>query len=126
MTHPQNRTLSLLLALCLAFMIGAAALAQQAEKKEKSSSKTVTGCLQKSDEADEFKLTAADGKTYDLRSSSVKLAEHVGHKVTVTGSFKPESYGKDKDEEKEKTESGDKEAGDIQVKSLKMVSTSCQ
>ncbi len=98
-----------------------AASAQQGEKK--AAAKTVTGCLQKGDEADEFSLTGDDGNRYDLRSSNVKLGDHVGHKVTVTGTFKAEGYEKDKDEAKE---SGKKEAGDIQVKSLKMVSSSCQ
>jgi len=46
--------------------------------------------------------------------------------VTVTGTFKPEGYEKDEDEAKESKEKGQKEAGDIQVKSLKMVSSSCQ
>jgi hypothetical protein len=121
-----KQTLTLLLALCVAFAVVATAraAAQQAEKK--GSSKTVTGCLQKSDEADEFRLTATDGKTYDLRSSSVKLSDHVGHQVTVTGSFKPEGGDKEADESKEAKEGGKKEAGDIQVQKLKMVSESCQ
>ncbi|HEX7288062.1 MAG TPA: hypothetical protein VF532_17890 [Candidatus Angelobacter sp.] len=118
------RTLSAVLTVCLAFTICTAAIAAAQQSGKKGSSKTVTGCLQKSDEADEFRLTATDGKIYDLRSSTVKLSEHLGHKVTVTGSFKPESYGKDED--KEKKETGAKEAGDIQVQSLKMVSTSCK
>lgn len=117
-----KQTLTLLLALCFAFAV--VATAQQAEKK--GSSKTVTGCLQKSDEADEFRLTATDGKTYDLRSSSVKLSDHVGHQVTVTGSFKPEGGDKEADESKEAKEGGKKEAGDIQVQKLKMVSESCK
>jgi hypothetical protein len=98
-----------------------------AQKSGKSGGNvSVTGCLQKGDEADEFSLTGDDGKLYDLRSSSVKLAEHVGHKVTVSGKFKAEGYEKDEDEAKENKESGKKEAGDIQVSSLKMVSASCR
>jgi hypothetical protein len=126
MQSTPNRTLSMVLAFCLAFAICTAAIAAAQQSGKKSSSKTVTGCLQKSDEADEFRLTATDGKTYDLRSSTVKLSEHLGHKVTVTGSFKPESSGKNEDEDKEKKETGAKEAGDIQVQSLKMVSASCK
>ncbi len=124
----MKRNIILILAACLAFTLCAFALAANAQKGEKKggSSKTVTGCLQKGDEADEFSLTGDDGKLYDLRSSSVKLSDHVGHKVTVTGNFKPEGYEKDEDEAKENKEGGKKEAGDIQVKSLKMVSSSCQ
>lgn len=50
-----------------------------------SNTKTVTGCLQKGAEADTYSLTADDGTTYWLHSKSVKLADHVGHTVTVTG-----------------------------------------
>jgi hypothetical protein len=119
-----KRHFLLILVACFALatcVFAFAASAQQAEKK--AASKTVTGCLQKGDEADEFSLTGDDGKRYDLRSTAVKLGDHLGHKVTVTGTFKPEGQEKDEDEAKE---GGKKEAGDIQVKSLKMVSSSCQ
>ena len=109
-----------LLTVCVLAFVSSA----QQKNGNKGGNKTVTGCLQKGDEADEFSLTGDDGKVYDLKSSSVKLAEHVGHKVTVSGTFKPESY--EKDEAKEGKESGKKEAGDIQVSNLKMVSSSCQ
>lgn len=78
---------------------------------------TVTGCLQKGDEPAEFSITGEDGKTYGLRSTSVKLSAHLGHKVTVTGRAKPE--------EKEEKEKGSKEVADLTVTNLKMVSTSC-
>lgn len=122
-----KRNAILILATCLALTIAVFAFAANAQKgEEKGASKTVTGCLQKGDEADEFSLTGDDGKLYDLRSSSVKLADHVGHKVTVTGSFKPEGDEKDEDEAKESKEGGKKEAGDINVSKLKMVSESCK
>jgi len=114
-------TLIFFLAVCV-FALTAGA--QKSSKK--GGTVTVTGCLQKGDEANEFSLTADDGKLYDLRSSSVKLGDHVGHKVTVTGKFKAEGYEKDEDEAKESKEAGKKEAGDIQVSNLKMVSSSCQ
>lgn len=78
---------------------------------------TVTGCLQKGDEAGEYSITGEDGKVYGLRSTSVNLADHLGHKVTVSGRAKPEERG-----EKEK---GSKEVADLTVSNLKMVSTSC-
>jgi hypothetical protein len=115
-----------ILIICFALMTGIFALAAYTQSGgTKGGNKTVTGCLQKGDEADEFSLTGDDGKRYDLRSSSVKLADHVGHKVTVAGSFKPEGNERDEDEAKEK-ENGNKEVGDIQVKTLKMVSESCK
>ena len=100
--------------LCLVY-----AQAQDAPAKEGKAhgTVTVTGCLQKGDEAGEFSITGEDGKTYGLRSTSVKLADHFGHKVTVTGQAKAE-----KAEEKEK---GSKEVADLTVTTLTMVSTTC-
>src|SRR5438034_5587101 len=95
-----------------------------AQAKSAGGKTTVTGCLQKGDETDEFSITGEDGKTYGLRSSIVDLSKHLGHKVTVTGSLKAESYEKEKGErereEHEKKEAA--EAGDIRVTNLKMVS----
>src|SRR5258705_12744176 len=56
------------------------------EEKVEHASQSVTGCLQKGDEAGGFLLDSDDGKTWGLKSHNVKLADHVGHKVTVTGS----------------------------------------
>jgi hypothetical protein len=128
-----KRNAILILTVCLAFTIFALmASAQQATKKEgaKKGSKSVTGCLAKGDEPKEFSLTADDGKTYGLRSSAVKLSDHVGHKVTVSGTLKPERDEKGENEAKEANESKEgkesKEAGDIRVTRLKMVSESCK
>ena len=87
---------------------------------------TVTGCLQKGDEANEFSVTGEDGKTYDLTSAAVDLSKHVGHKITVTGSFKAESYEKEKGKNEANEKKGAPEAGDIRVTNLKMVSDSCK
>lgn len=106
-----------------AFLFTAAA---QNESK-KGGSVNVTGCLQKGGDAPgEFSITGRDGKVYGLRSSSVKLADHVGHTVTVSGKLKAEGEDEDEDEAKESKEGGKKEAGDIQVSKLKMVSESCK
>src|SRR5215813_1083795 len=123
MLSKSKHSISLILvALCAVCIFALATAAQKSNNK--NGNVTVTGCLQKGDEADEFSLTGDDGKLYDLRSSSVKLAEHVGHKVTVSGQFKAEAY--EKGEEKEAKEGGKKEAGDITVSTLKMVNSSCQ
>jgi hypothetical protein len=87
----------------------------------------VRGCLEKGDEAGEYSITGEDGKMYGLRSKTVKLSEHVGHKVSVTGTLRPESAEKGEKgeaEEHEKKEAA--EAGDIRVTELKMVSDKCQ
>jgi hypothetical protein len=91
---------------------------------------TVTGCLQKGDSADEFAIAGKDGKTWELRSKTVKLDEHVGHTVTITGvrhqETKAEEAKEAKTETKESKEAEAKEAGDLRVTSLKMVSDSCK
>ena len=56
-----------------------------AQEKSAGSKTTVTGCLQKGDEAGEYSITGEDGKAYELRSKTVKLSQHLGHKVTITG-----------------------------------------
>jgi hypothetical protein len=107
------------------------------EKPEKKAGKpahtrTVTGCLQKGDEPGEFSITTEDGKTWGLRSASVKLDQHLGHKVIVTGSTAHESKAEkaaEKAEEKKEGQvekaSGKEEYADLDVTSLKMVSDSC-
>jgi len=74
---------------------------------------TVTGCLAKDEkEKNEYMITGEDGKTWGLKSSSVKLSDHMNHKVTVTGKVTKEGH--------------EKEAGDLNVSDLKMVSQTCQ
>jgi hypothetical protein len=70
------------------------ATASAGYKKAAGMSKTLTGCLQKGPEADTFMLTnvtggpAADNKDWELVSipESLKMGDHMGHKVSVTGS----------------------------------------
>ena len=123
----MNRLARFFILAAVSFVLGLyvtpAGFAQAKSARPKT---TVTGCLQKGDEANEFSITGEDGKTYGLRSSTVDLSKHLGHKVTVTGSLKAELYEKEKGgrEEHEKKEAA--EAGDIRVTNLKMVSDSCK
>jgi hypothetical protein len=94
--------------------------------QEKAGKTTVTGCLQKGDEPGEYSVTGEDGKTYGLRSRTVDLSKHLGHKVTVTGTLRAESAEKEKPEAEEHEKKGAAEAGDIRVTTLKMVSDKCQ
>jgi hypothetical protein len=119
----KTRWASYVLALGLALSFGALAAAAQ-EKMSGGKPVTVTGCLQKGDEADEYSLTSEDGKRYGLRSKSVGLSKHVGHKVTVTGTQMREEN--EENEKKEAKESGGGEYADLRVTNLKMVSDSCK
>jgi len=105
-----------------------AATKEKQEQKPTGHIKTVTGCLQKGDEAGEFSITSEDGKTWELSSKSVKLGEHVGHQVTVTGSPHRESKSEEKAEEKEgqmEKAAGKEGYGDLHVTDLKMVRETC-
>jgi hypothetical protein len=63
------------------------ALAQtgSADAKEKSATRSITGCLEKSDNPNEFLLKANDGSSWKVRSDTVALSEHVGQTVSATG-----------------------------------------
>jgi hypothetical protein len=106
-----------------------AATQEKQEHKPTSHTKTVTGCLQKGDEAGEFSITGEDGKTWELSSKSVRLDEHIGHHVTVTGSAHRESKAEEKAEEKKEGQmekaAGKEEYGDLRVTDLKMVRETC-
>lgn len=118
----------------LAFIVFAscAPLALQAQdtataKPTAHSAMHVTGCLQKGDEAGGLTITGEDGKVWEVHSSKTNLAEHVGHKVTLTGHVEHKTKMQEAKLEKHETkESGGKPYGDFSVSSLKMVSESCQ
>jgi len=98
--------------------------------KDKANVRDVTGCLSKGDSAKEFLLTRSDGSTWEVRSSKVDLAEHVGHTVTATGvvsnatahNMKEDAKDAAKDSGMKKT---NEEHGHLTVTDVKMVSESC-
>jgi opacity protein-like surface antigen len=124
----------------LTLLVSAAALAQDAaqpppatasaaqakqDPKAATSSKTVTGCLQKGDQPGEITLTASDGKIYDLRSDTVKFDEHVGHQVTATGTVTHDTKAEDKKDGQMENAAGKEAYGDLNVTDVKMVSDTC-
>jgi len=115
----------LCLSLCPIALAQGTAAPEKQEKKAEKSTHTVTGCLQKGDEPGEFSITGEDGKTWGLRSTSVKLDEHLGHKVTVTGSTTHETKAEEKKEGQVENAASKAEYADLTVTSLKMVSESC-
>jgi hypothetical protein len=117
----------MLASIVLALLMSLAALAQDTTKPSDDQSKTkaVTGCLQKGDQADLFSITGEDGKSWDLRSSTVKLDEHVGHKVAVTGSPTREAKAEEKKEGQVENAARKEGVGELRVTDLKMVSPNC-
>jgi hypothetical protein len=99
--------------------------------KEKADVRDVTGCLSKGDSAKEFLLTGNDGSTWEVRSSKVALAEHVGHTVTATGVVSNATMHNMKEDAKDAAkDSGmkksDAEHGHMKITDVKMVSDSCK
>jgi hypothetical protein len=87
--------------------------------------------LAKGDSAKEFVLTGNDGSTWEIRSSNVDLAEHVGHTVTATGVVSNATMHNMKEDAKDAAkDSGmkkdDSEHGHLKVTAVKMVSESCK
>jgi Protein of unknown function (DUF5818) len=92
--------------------------------------RTLSGCLQKGDDANEYKLTTPKGGTWEVKSDSVNLAEHVGHTVRVTGVVSNATlHGAKEDAKAEAKEHGvgenSTEHGHLTATGLTMVSGSC-
>ena len=119
------------LAMFLFASIAALASPQDATKKTThKKTRTLSGCLQKGDSANEYKLTTASGGTWEIKSDSVNLGDHVGHSVAITGVVSnAKMHGAKEDAKAEAKEHGmDKnstEHGHMAVTALKMVSDSC-
>lgn len=121
------------LVLCLV-LIGTASLwtmAQDSDAKGKSDTRTITGCLAQGDSAKEFKLTAEDGSTWEVKSSNVSLAEHVGHTVTATGVVSNATAHNMKEDTKDMAhdtgmKKDNREHGHLKITDVQMVSESCK
>src|SRR6266849_4352198 len=115
----------------LLFVLFAALCTSSSFAKAKGDVRDVTGCLSKGDSANEFLLTGNDGSTWEVRSSRVPLAEHVGHTVTATGvvsnakmhNMKEDAKDMAKDSGMKKSAS---EHGHMKITAVQMVSDSCQ
>jgi uncharacterized protein YdeI (BOF family) len=100
------------------------AVAQEAQQPAAAET-TVTGCLQKGDEPSAVAIIGEDGRNWELHSTSVKLDEHIGHKVTVTGTVTRESKAQEKKEGQVEKAAGKEGYGDLRISSLKMLSKTC-
>ena len=115
----------------LLITVGSSAQDTTSSGKSKSADRTITGCLAKGDSAKEFVLNGKNGSTWNVKSDQVALAEHVGHTVTVKGVVSNVTMHNMKEEAKDAAAGAgmkkeNSEHGDMQVASLKMVSSSCK
>jgi len=120
-------------AIALFIFAGAVGLAtaQDTTKTTHKKARTLTGCLQKGDDANEYNFTAKAGGIWEIKSDSVKLDEHVGHTVKITGVVSnAKAHAMKEDTKDEMKEHGmDKNAtehGHMTVTHLTMVSDTCQ
>src|ERR1700730_12107992 len=88
------------------------ATAQDTTKVTHKKTRTLTGCLQKGEGASEYNLTTKNGGTWEVKSDSVNLGEHVGHTVKITGVVShAKAHGMKEDTKAEMKEHGmDKQA----------------
>ena len=120
-------------------LIAAALSASAAVRVTASSNRVVsaaadsaTGCLQKGDKPNTFKLVSKDGKSWDVTSSKLSLAGHVGHTVTLSGDMMKNQMSQMKDTSMSKMKMGDSSmsgtgssSGTLNATSMKMVSATC-
>jgi hypothetical protein len=133
MSHKISRKTLWLVPILLVILFPVRVSGQESAKEAREdgadhSRQTVTGCLQKGNEPGGFVLTGDDGKSWELTAGGgVKLADHIGHKITLTGSRLHQSaIQEEKREKDEKKEAGGKEFADLKVESMDMVSSSCK
>ena len=119
--------------LCALFMIFATYIVvaqDSAGDKSKGDTRTITGCVSKGDSADEFEITGKDGSTWEVRSSTVNLADHVGHTVSATGVVSNTTMHNLKEDAKDAASDAhlkkdSAEHGHMKITDVQMVSDSC-
>lgn len=84
----------------------------------------VTGCLQKGHDANEYHLIA-ENANWHLKSDNVRFAEHVGHKVKVSGLVLNQPYHGMKEDLKAEVKKNPTETGVLTVMNLEIVSDRC-
>ena len=114
-------------------LVASVSLAQDTTSsgKSKAKNRTITGCLAQGSSSDKFVLNGNDGSTWDIKSDTVALADHVGHTIAATGTVSNVTMHNAKEKAKDEaasagmTKSND-EHGDLDVSAVKMVSKSCK
>ena len=126
MKHVAQFALAIVIALGLAAF--PSTVGAKGQKKAGGGGHSMTGCLQKGENANTYKLTNVEGtgpKNVEIvvMASGVDLAPHVGHKVTITGT----AVGAKGAAKAEGTKDVKKEQGEhhMRVSAVKMVSTTC-
>jgi len=130
----MHRSYRIALSLAVTMLLAGAIPASAVTSTRGNSSESATGCLQKGDKPDTFKLVGKDGKTWDVWSKKVSLAGHVGHTVTLTGDVtKSDMSGMAGMKDTSMSKMGDStkmsgmssSSGNMNVSTMTMVSATC-
>ena len=138
----MNRFLTVGVAGVCALLLGTVSRAAPQKAESKAGEEiTMTGCLEKGEDANTFKLTnIAEGAGMAAKTAeavkpnweligapaSLKLSEHVGHKVTVTGTkVGAEAAEKIEGEKGAATKAGEAMGRHLKVTSIKHVAATC-
>jgi hypothetical protein len=119
---------ALAVGLACALTIATPAEASKHQKKKQAAPHSMTGCLEKGETANTWRLmnTGKGPKTVEIVevASGVDLAPHVGHTITITGTAVGAKEAAAKEHEKNKKE----ERGEhhMKVDAVKMVSDTCK
>jgi hypothetical protein len=122
--------------LCFIFCLGGFAAAAATKSAHPAGGLSLTGCLQKGDEPNTYLLTNVTGAAADRwelvgAPASLKMDDHVGHKVEVHGSAvsaaTAEKLEHDKGAKKEAKAEKAKEKGEhhLRVRSFKHIAPTC-
>jgi hypothetical protein len=132
----KSKISSLLLGVMLVVFGLSWAVAQDtsSDTKSKSDTRTIAGCLSKGDNSassNEYLLTANDGSTWEVRSDTVSLADHVGHTVSATGVVKNATAHNLKEDAKDAAHDAHmkkdtSEHGHMTITDVQMISKSCE
>lgn len=113
-----------------------AALGQNASgpgtyQNQDHSAKKITGCLQTGDKPGVYSISETNGNVWNVKSSKLDLSQHVGHRVTVIGSwadYQTTETPKNPNaaqEEKDNSPSAADSKNTLDVKKVKEISASC-
>jgi hypothetical protein len=126
------RNYGIAVSLAAAFLFAGGLNASAAMSPRAISPESATGCLQKGDKPNTFKLVGKDGKTWDVMSDKISLAGHVGHTVTLTGDVMKGDMAGMKDtsmskmgKDTTKSYGASSSSGAMNVTAMTMVSTTC-
>lgn len=124
---PQMNTLKMevgLVALLVCVSLSLMGAVQDTKDTSRITRYGVTGCLQEGHDVNKFQLIAETAK-WDIKSDDVRLADHVGQKVTVNGVVSNQPFHGMKEDLKAEVQKHPTETGVLTVTDLEIVSDSC-